>query len=317
MRTIVRVCALALVPCLLPSLALASSPRDRNMGPIIPPDARIAVVSSDGTGGNQVDRVVGDMMITALQKAGVRVVERQALGAVLNEQRLAQNGVVEPSTAPPAGKALGADYILDVKATEFGVRDNDVGGIIGVGGPFGGIQVRTSTARVTLDARLISCTTTAVMMAETAEGKQTTTGGTLLGGTIGWHGINLGGIDIRSKEWAESSLGRAARQAVDRLVKRIAGAPAPGTGYVMAAMPDGAIIVSLGSLDRVREGTVLDVMRLEPVRDSRGQVVWTDEKKLGQARVVEVQGDRSKAVPVDGATGFAESDRVRITRGRR
>jgi curli biogenesis system outer membrane secretion channel CsgG len=275
----------------------------------LPAGTRIAVVVMNSNGGSQVDRVVGDMLTTALRKAGVRVVERQELDALLKEQQLARSGVLDPQTAVPAGKVLGADYMLGVKATEFGVKDDRIGGAIALG-PVAGLQVRTSTARVVLDARLLDVKTAEVLTACTSEGKQVTHGGTIIGGTIN-HGINLGGIDIGSKEWAESSLGKAARKAVNDLVKKLTGSLNPGEGTVLAVLPGGEVIVGLGSFDGVRAGDRLDVTRLETMRDSKGNVVWTDERAVGQLRITEVRADRAKALPVESGVTFQEGDRVK------
>ncbi len=281
----------------------------------LPAGARIAVITLANTGGNQVDRVVGDMMATALRKAGVRVIERQALDAIVREQQLVREGVVDPATAVPAGKVLGADYLLEVKATEFGVKDDRIGGAIALG-PVAGLQVRTSTARVVLDARLLDVKTGAVASASTAEGKQVQHGGTVLGGFISGRTINLGGIDIGSKEWSESSLGKAARKAVDGLVMKLAGIVNAGDGAVLAVTPGGEAIISLGGSDRLRVGDRVDVIRLDTIKDSKDNVVWTSERIVGQLRVLEVRLDRSRAAVVDPGTSVSEGDLVRIRRNK-
>jgi len=291
--------------------------RDKAPAAPLPAGARIAVIAFNSTGGSQVDQVVGDMLTTALRKAGVRVIERLQLDAILREQNLAREGVLDPATAVPAGKVLGAEYLLGVKATEFGVKDNRVGGAVGWG-PLAGLQVRKSTARVVLDMRLLDARTGAVLTTDTSEGKSVNRGGTLFGGTV-VGGIALGGIDIGSREWAESSLGKASRQAVDALVKRIAGSvngARSGAGYaregsVLAVLPTGEVVVSVGSFDSLRGGERLDVMRVTAIRDSKGAVVWTEELPLGQLRVIEVRGDRAKAMSLETNVTFAEGDRVR------
>jgi len=285
-------------------------------GALLLPGARIGIVVVDGTGGSHVDRVVGDMLAGALRRAGVRVIERQAIEALAKEQALVRGGVVDPATAAPAGRVLGVDCLLAVKATEFGVKDDRIGGAVALG-PVAGIQVRTSTARVVLDARLIDTATGTILDATTAEGKQVQHGGTLLGGVISGRVINLGGIDIGSKEWSESSLGKAARKAVDALASRLAGPLSAGEGTVLAALPNGDAVVSLGSGDGVRPGDEVSVLRLESLRNSSGQIVWTDERLIGRLRVVEVRADRAKARPVGVLEGVREGDRVRLIRGPR
>lgn len=285
-------------------------------GSLLPPGTRIGVVVLDGTGGNQVDRVVGDMLTTALRRAGIRVIERQAIDAVAKEQSLVRNGIVDPATAAPAGKVLGVDYLLRVKATEFGVKDDRIGGAIALG-PVAGLQVRTSTARVVLDGRLIDVTTGSVMTATTAEGKQVHHGGTIFGGIISGRIINLGGIDIGSREWSESSLGKAARKAVGVLVSKFAGTLNAGDGMVLAVLPDGQAVIGLGSFDGLRTGDRVDVIRLETIRDSAGKVVWSDEQVVGRMKIVEIRGDRAKARMVDLASPAQEGDLVRTEKSRK
>src|SRR5687768_14880398 len=158
--------------------------KERPLGPTLPVGARIAVIAKDSYGGSKVDRVVGDMLVTALRRAGLRLVERQELDEVVREQRLAREGVLDPSTAVPAGQVQGAEYLLIAKATEFGVDEKRVGGALALG-RVGGLQVRTQTARVVLDVRLVDARTSGVSLVETGEGKHVETGGTVFGGRIG------------------------------------------------------------------------------------------------------------------------------------
>jgi|GEM_PF-2429492 curli biogenesis system outer membrane secretion channel CsgG len=277
----------------------------------LPDGSRIAIVVADKTGGNEVDRVVGDMLTTALTKAGVHVIERQAIGAIEQEHQLVQQGVVDPNTATPAGKVLGVNYLLDVKATEFGIKNDRIGGAIGWG-PVAGLQVRTSTARVVLDTRLIDTTTGRVLTAFTTEGKQVSYGGTLLAGYIHGSSINLGGIDIGSTEWSQSSLGKAARKAVNEIVSKLVGSVNAYEGSVLAVLPDGEAIVDLGGFDGLQIDDKLMAYRLSTVKDSQGNVVWTETKPLGELRVLEVQADRCKVSPVDMSVKLQEGDRVKI-----
>ena len=277
----------------------------------LPDGSRIAIVVADKTGGNEVDRVVGDMLTTALTKAGVHVIERQAIGAIEQEHQLVQQGVVDPNTATPAGKVLGVNYLLDVKATEFGIKNDRIGGAIGWG-PVAGLQVRTSTARVVLDTRLIDTTTGRVLTAFTTEGKQVSYGGTLLAGYIHGSSINLGGIDIGSTEWSQSSLGKAARKAVTEIVSKLVGSVNAYEGSVLAVLPDGEAIVDLGGFDGLQIDDKLMAYRLSTVKDSQGNVVWTETKPLGELRVLEVQADRCKVSPVDMSVKLQEGDRVKI-----
>jgi curli biogenesis system outer membrane secretion channel CsgG len=281
----------------------------------LPSGARVAVIAQGSNGGSSVDRVVGEMLTTALRRAGLRVLERAELDAVLREQRLQREDFADPSSAVASGRVLGAQYLVTAKATEFGVKEDRIGGLLGRG-PFGGAQVRTNTARVVLDVRVIDVETGAVLLSETTEGKQVSHGGTILGGTIG-HVVTLGGIDIGSREWSESSLGKASRKAVDALIRRIAGRTDEVEGAVLATLENGMVVIGLGSADGIKPGQRLQVLRLERITDSRGTVVWTEERPVGEVRVEEVRADRAKAAPVEAGLAAREGDIVRTMKGTR
>ncbi len=302
--------ALVLLAMAMPGAAQTQGRIDAKSAPLkaLPPGSRIAVVARNSSGGVQVDRAVVDMLTTALRKGGARVVERQELEAVREEQRIAADGGGEERP-----KLAGADYLLSARATEFGVRDDRIGGIVGVGA-LGGVQVRTNTARVVLDVRLLDARTGSVLITDTAEGKQVVHGGTIVGGTISGSHISLGGIDIGSKEWSESALGKAARRAVDALMKRLMGARVAPEGVVLALTDGGEIIIDVGAFDGLEEGDQIDIFRPELTKDSKGVVVWVDERKLGRAEVTEIHGDRAKARPDDPKLKVVEGDRIRLQR---
>lgn len=284
--------------------------KDTTTAPL-PDGSRIAIIVADNTGGNQVDRVVGEMLTTAMTKAGVHVIERKAIGAIEQEHQLVQQGVVNPATATPSGQVLGVSYLLDVKATEFGIKNDRIGAAIGWG-PVGGVQVRTNTARVVLDTRLIDTTTGRVLTAFTTQGKQVSYGGTILAGYIHGSSINLGGIDIGSTEWSQSSLGKAARKAVNQIVSKLVGTVTSYEGSVLAVLPNGEAIVDLGGFDGLQIDDKLMAYRLSNVKDNQGNVVWTESKPLGELRVLEVQADRCKVSPVEMSLKLQEGDRVKI-----
>lgn len=287
----------AAVGVMLSSAAVSQGPSGRRAD--LPPGARIAVVASNSRGGSQVDTVVSEMLISALRGRGWRVLERLDLEAVMKEHQLARSGVVDPDTAVAAGQVVGAEYILTARATEFGVRDSRIGGLFGLG-PFGGLQVRTATGRVVLEARVVDVRTGEVLGSASGEGKVVNYGGTLVGGS--WRGgaIDLGGVDVNSKEWSESLLGRAARKAVDGVMRRLLGSEGIPAGRVLAVTDDGICIVSLGADDGIRTGDALELVRVEAIRDRRGAPVWTEEVRIGRLRVTEVRSDRAKAAVAEG-----------------
>lgn len=273
------------------------------------PGSRIAVVAMDSRGGAQVDGVVADMLTTVLRRNGWRVLERLELNHIVREHDLVRGGVIDPETASEAGKVLGAQYILGARATEFGVRESRQGGIFGLG-PFAGLQLRTTTGRVVLDARIIDVRTGEVLTTATGEGKIVNHGGTLVGGSWVGGSISLGGVDINSKEWSESLLGRAARKAVDVVLGRLLDVQTVPGARVLAVAENGDVVLGLGQNDGVRPGDRIDLLSIDAIRDAAGAPVWTEESVIGLLEVTEVRADRSKARVVDGRSP-TEGDTVR------
>ena len=253
---------------------------------------RVAVLSFDAPmefRTAQLGNVIGDMLTTALVKMGLEIIERQQLEAVLREQQLARSGIIDPATAVEMGKILGVDYILGGRITEFGIRDeSQLGGVIAQFSV--GVRVKRSTARVKADVRLIDVRTGRILMAETGEGRETRNDLTLVGAKLfDW----LAGVDFGSREWAESQIGRATRKAVDDIAKKIS-IYFPSEAEVIAVMSSDEFIIDRGRFQGVRIGDSFEVLRVSIVRNSRGDIVWTDTQPLGTAKVVDVQDERAK-----------------------
>lgn len=253
---------------------------------------RIAVLSFDPPmeyRAAYLGNVIGDMLTTALVKMGIEVIERTQLEAVLREQQLARSGIVDPATAVEMGRILGVDYILGGRITEFGIRDEtQLGGVIAQ--LSGGVRIRRSTARVKTDVRLIDVRTGRILIAETGEGRETRNDLTLVGAKLfDW----LAGVDFGSREWAESQIGRATRKAVDDIAKKI-GVYFPSEAQVIAVMSSEEFIIDRGRFQGVRVGDNYEVFRVSTVRNSKGEVVWTDTVMLGTAKVTDVLDERAK-----------------------
>src|ERR1041385_5234879 len=72
------------------------------------PIHRVAVASFGGPGGD----VAADLLTQDLLQHGADVVERQRLDAVLREQNLASQNMLDPATAKKIGHILGVDAIF-------------------------------------------------------------------------------------------------------------------------------------------------------------------------------------------------------------
>ena len=115
-RRNVLLLGIAFVLFLLPSIAMAKM--------------RVAVLDfQDNSGAGAPGGAIADMMTTELFNAGVfTVVERNQLGAVATEQRLAAQGLVDPSTAVQMGKVLGVEGLITGSITQYYYKGS--GGVV-------------------------------------------------------------------------------------------------------------------------------------------------------------------------------------------
>jgi TolB-like protein len=105
--------ALLLATGLSNGRAAAASPADRSP----PPPTTIAVLYFDYAGHDQtlepLKKGLAQMLITDLAVVDtLRVVERERLQALLEEQKLAKSGKIDAGTAARIGKLLGARYLV-------------------------------------------------------------------------------------------------------------------------------------------------------------------------------------------------------------
>ncbi|HVU08384.1 MAG TPA: FlgT C-terminal domain-containing protein [Verrucomicrobiae bacterium] len=72
-------------------------------------------------------------------------------------------------------------------------------------------------------------------------------------------------------------------------------------GKVLAVAGKDTIIVSLGSKEGLKEGDTLELYQPTDVKDDKGNVVFTDEKLVGEITLQSVQDDKSRASYSGGA----------------
>ena len=65
-------------------------------------------------------------------------------------------------------------------------------------------------------------------------------------------------------------------------------------GKVLAVANKDAIIISLGSKHGLKSGDKLALYETAEIKDDKGQVVFTDEKLVGEVSILSTQDDRSK-----------------------
>lgn len=100
-RLLAAVLCAALAGCVGPQVAVNSHADFTRIG-------RVAVATFGGPGGD----VAADLMTQDLLQHGADVVERQRLDAILREQNLSADNILDPRTIKAMGKILGVDAIF-------------------------------------------------------------------------------------------------------------------------------------------------------------------------------------------------------------
>lgn len=268
---------------------------------------RIAVINfEDKAGyGHNVGRGVSDMLVTSLvESEKFVVIEREELDEILKEQGLGQSGLVTPQSAAKVGQLLGIQRIITGSVTEFGTKQNKVGG--GIGGF--NLGVSTSTARVAVDMRIINVNTGEITMAKSAEGEDSSTG---------LDNVGVDDIDFHnSTTWDNTQLGIASREAINECVEYIVEdmQGLPWEGKIIKASGT-TIYMKPGSKGGVQPGMEFAVYRPgeELIDPDTGISLGSEESKIGTIQYTADigEGKAGKAL-VKSGTGFQAGDLVRI-----
>jgi curli biogenesis system outer membrane secretion channel CsgG len=135
---------------------------------------------------------------------GFRVVERQKLQSVLEEQNLMASGRAKLSNAAQMGKLFGADYLVMGTVTSYEEETKKSGG----GLSFGGISVggKSNEAYVAVDIRVVNSSTGEIAFVRTIEGASKSGGNDMSISKFGFSG------DAKSEN--NKPAGKAIRAAV-------------------------------------------------------------------------------------------------------
>lgn len=189
------------------SLMQPTAQVDNNAGaPPLPPysgpKARIAVADFDvkaAKASGEIGSGLREMMVTALLNSSrFSVLERQALGAVMQEQELAVSGAAQQGTGPQRGKIKTADLIITAAVTEF--EPEASGGSAGIGGGggigsgiLGGLLgASLNKAHMALDVRIVDASTSEVLASTRVQGQANDISGGIMGGFMGGWGLGAG-----------------------------------------------------------------------------------------------------------------------------
>ncbi|MDD5237267.1 MAG: CsgG/HfaB family protein, partial [Candidatus Omnitrophica bacterium] len=165
------------------------------------PKARVAVANFDVKAAKaswEIGSGLREMLVTALMNSNrFSVVERQALGAVMQEQELAASGAAQAGSVQ-RGQIKTADIVISAAVTEFEPFASGggagVGGYGGVGGGILGglIGGSMNKAHMALDLRIIDTSTSEILASTRVQGSATDVSGGIIGGWGGGWGLGAG-----------------------------------------------------------------------------------------------------------------------------
>jgi curli biogenesis system outer membrane secretion channel CsgG len=264
---------------------------------------------------------LAEMLITELSRINkFQVLESTALKELVDEIRLGEAGYVGEQEKVDKGGFAGADFMLRGKVTRFGSKSQgvDLGGFAPRG--IGGLGVKVTTSDVRIDWRIVDVYARKIIKTGTAVASEK---GASFDTAVAVNGRG-GNIGFSNHEFMNSALGKAAAKAVTNLVQDLATMSVPESGRlrskaqtqgkqqaaaqaaldtlkqtpgkVLAVVSKSTLIVSLGSKQGFEAGEKLKLYQTSEVKDDKGNVVFTEEKLVGEVTLEAVQEDRSKAV---------------------
>src|SRR5271155_3834834 len=148
--------------------------------------------ASQAVFGTNVDigKGISDMLINELVNNGTyRVIERNQIDKILNEQNFSNSNRADATTAAKIGHILGVDAVITGDITQFGRDDenkNYGGAVVGAWthGAFGGVNKHEAKAVVAITVRMVDATSGEILASVTGKGESTRSGTSMLGG--GW-----------------------------------------------------------------------------------------------------------------------------------
>lgn len=263
---------------------------------------------------------LAEMLITELAKINkFTVLETTQLETLKDEIRMGQDGWVDTTAAVEKGGFAAADFMFTAKVTRFGNKESKVGLGGFVPGNLGRLGIKTTTADVRIDWRLVDAASRKIIKTGSAVAAEKGAGFDV-GVNIGGHG---GDIGFNNKEFMDSALGKATVKALTQITDEVRPVSLPESGRVkqkttaarqqadelnafaialrntpgkvLAAPSKDTIIISLGTQQGFKNGDRLNLYETQEVKDDQGSVVFTEEKLVGEITIQSAQTDRSRA----------------------
>ncbi len=268
---------------------------------------------------------INAMMTKRVQQDGrFTVVERRKVNNVMNEQDFDASNRVKRGTGARVGQIRGADLTLMGDIVVFGRDDRHVGGAAG-GGTFGaaaaiGGYKNDNKAVVVLDFRLVDVETSEVVATGEARGesKRSSKGfgaAFLAGGVFGG-----GAINMNSANFAETIIGEATMDAVNKLAEQLHSANLSGGASDRTLELDARVADVMGPSITINAGTAAGLQvgqtftvfhKGREIKDpTTGEVLDVQTTPIGQLTLTVVR-DRIAVGNFNGSTAPVVGDVVR------
>lgn len=223
---------------------------------------------------------IADMLVTELVNSKkFKVIERAELESLMQEQKLGLSGAVTAQTAAQIGKILGVEYMVIGSVNEYGTKESDIGAF--------GVGVKSHSASVGLDLRVIDTTSAEIVTAATGQGKKSTKALNISNADIMPTNIRVG-----SPEFSTTLIGKATREAVQdassKIIKELGGS---WKGTIIKASGDGTVTINGGENVGIKVNDVFKVVRKgeEMVDPDTGESLGSEDKVIGEIKVSEVK----------------------------
>jgi curli biogenesis system outer membrane secretion channel CsgG len=287
--------------CALPAFSQAR--KTMSIDPFDYSAVMTAVQSIFGTQQNIGQGIAAMMTNRIAQDGKYSVVERRKIDALTKEQDFNASNRVKQGTGARIGQIKGAQLTLAGDIVVFGRDDRHVGGAIG-GGTYGaaagiGGYKNTDKAVVVLNYRLIDVETSEIVATGEARGesKRTSKGfgaGLWAGGVLAGGSINMG-----SSNFAETIIGEATIDAVNKLAAQLNASTLQGGADAreldldarVADVSGNSITINAGAAAGLQPGQTFTVYHKgKEIKDpTTGEVLDVQTTPLGQFTVTVVR----------------------------
>ena len=274
---------------------------------------RIAVLPfDDGSiqkrwwGDYELGKGVSNELVTALlETKKFRLVEREQVDKILGEQKFS-NIAGDQKTAAAVGKILGVKYLVVGRVTEFTVNSQSQGFLL----PKLGLAIKSTVARVAIDARMVDTTTAEIIASATGADEKSNS-------SVGI-ATTKGGMVFGSKNFDNTDLGQALRGAVNQVAEKLAvqayegETDKPITGLVAYTSPT-KVIINLGNNDNIEVGMIFEVQHVsDVVKDPvSGEVIDEISDTVAEISVIEVKEKSSVCKIISSPGAIAIADKVK------